>query len=326
MPRWQRPAGHSSRWSRFPLPLRHIGSVAVSILALTLGPVQVHAQTAGGVQSVQPRIIGGRPTPEDSFPSVLSILLNIPGRSQYERHFCGATLIAPNWALSAAHCFVDEDGNAGLPASEFSVLADENRLSTNRRDDRSNEVGVVSIIPHPDFTLDTFTNDVALLELSEPIDEPVMSLFNGDAARLPGAPALIVGWGVVDDSNPERPVYPRRQQYARVPIVSNEVCNAPDSYNGDVDSTQICAGFPRGGVDSCQGDSGGPLILGIRGQQVQVGIVSYGNGCAMPAFYGVYTNLSLYGPWISNYVDANYLPGRHGGSKPGHHRPNKRYH
>lgn len=252
----------------------------------------MQAQTAGDVQPVQPRVVGGKPAPEDSYPSVVSILINIPGRSQYERHFCGATLIAPNWVLSAAHCFLGDDGNLLLPVSEFTVLADENRLSSDRDDDRSDEVGVVSIYNHPDFNFDTSLNDIALLELAEPIDEPVMSLFNGDSSVLPGAPALVVGWGVTDDTDPERPVYPRQQQYARMPIVSNEVCNAPDSYDGILNSSHICAGFPEGGVDACVGDSGGPLIIGIRGRQVQVGIVSFGFGCALPGYYGVYTDLS----------------------------------
>ena len=39
-----------------------------------------------------------------------------------------------------------------------------------------------------------------------------------------------------------------------------------------------------GGADACQGDSGSPLV--IKGTRTQVGIVSWGYGCAKPDLYG----------------------------------------
>jgi len=52
----------------------------------------------------------------------------------------------------------------------------------------------------------------------------------------------------------------------------------------------VCAGVPEGGKDSCQGDNGGPLVLKNSGRQV--GIVSWGNGCAEKGYPGVYSNLA----------------------------------
>lgn len=40
--------------------------------------------------------------------------------------------------------------------------------------------------------------------------------------------------------------------------------------------------YHPGGVDACQGDSGGPLITFKDGVETQVGIVSWGEGCALP--------------------------------------------
>ena len=65
----------------------------------------------------------------------------------------------------------------------------------------------------------------------------------------------------------------------------------------------ICAGLPEGGIDSCQGDSGGPLVVNDAGTWKQVGVVSFGRGCAAPDADGVYARVTEFIAWITQRVD-----------------------
>lgn len=64
----------------------------------------------------------------------------------------------------------------------------------------------------------------------------------------------------------------------------------------------ICTGFWEGGADSCQGDSGGPIMLPMHQNGSfpfhQIGIVSWGMGCAIPNIPSVNTNIQHYAKWI----------------------------
>lgn len=89
-----------------------------------------------------------------------------------------------------------------------------------------------------------------------------------------------------------------------VPVVADDVCNeAYNGFGGEVIESMICAGFlEEGGSDACQGDSGGPYVL--KDSNVQVGIVSWGKGCAEPGFPGVNTEVSYFVDWIQETIAA----------------------
>jgi hypothetical protein len=81
----------------------------------------------------------------------------------------------------------------------------------------------------------------------------------------------------------------------------------------------ICAGIPSTFTkDTCQGDSGGPIVVS-KGNDgyIQVGIVSFGQDCAMPDFPGVYTRISRYSTWISTTSGGDVVASTEGNAGGG---------
>lgn len=79
---------------------------------------------------------------------------------------------------------------------------------------------------------------------------------------------------------------------ANVKILDQKRCN--DSYRGTLTNKMLCAGFWEGRIDACQFDSGGPLVC----DGLLSGIVSFGRGCALSEYPGVYTDVITYESWI----------------------------
>lgn len=240
-----------------------------------------------------PRIIGGEATTPGDFPWMTSL-------QEGGQHFCGGSVIAQQWVLTAAHCVEDQNPNS---PNGLSVRMNFNDLQ-NASQGESHVVE--QVVVHPDYT-DGQAADIALLKLVTPVSDavPVIALADAQvmaASGMPGDNATVTGWGNTSNTSD---VFPRLLQQVDLPLVSNETCNRPESYNGQVQGTEICAGFSAGGKDSCQGDSGGPLFVNHLGSPVQVGIVSYGEGCALPDKFGVYARVSEFNTWVNGVLAGN---------------------
>lgn len=73
-----------------------------------------------------------------------------------------------------------------------------------------------------------------------------------------------------------------------------------------VTDTMFCAtGTSAHGItDSCQGDSGGPLVCEENGHFVVRGVTSWGEGCGMEGFPGVYAQVTSALDWIHDVMDG----------------------
>ena len=240
---------------------------------------------------IRPYIVGGEESVPGSRPWMVSL--------QRGSHFCGGTLIKNDWVLTAAHC-VDGSSTSGLRA-----VVGRHDLNTSS----GQSLAVAQIIVHPNYNDNTSDNDIALLKLSSPttlnptlMQLPDEALMNEAAA--PGDMVLTAGWGTTSEGGS----LASRLREVSVPVVSNTTCNAPSSYNGSITANMICAGFAAGGKDSCQGDSGGPLMFTYAGTDYQAGVVSFGDGCARPNKYGVYSRVVNYVSWINQQINGTPPP------------------
>lgn len=245
------------------------------------------------------RIVGGTEADRHEMPFVVSI-------TRRGGHFCGATILNEHWLLTAGHCvcnglnqFMKPHHISGIVALHSISEHQKNQLTRS-----SIEVDFKSIVVHHGYSCTKIQDDIALLQMSKPLStgltvKPICLATN----NLPETTlAVVSGWGWTNEDFSEG-IRSDKLRKASVQIWSNSECEKSFRENGKADysirETQMCAGFKNGGVDSCWADSGGPLV---SDNNVLVGVVSTGIGCARPGLPGVYTRVSQYISWISSVV------------------------
>jgi trypsin len=249
--------------------------VGVAAAALTTLGLTVSTAQADEPSSVQPMIIGGEETTIDENPFVVA--LTTPDGFQ----FCGGTIVAPTKVLTAAHC------TDGQSASDIRVVAGRTALSAGG----GTTAGVTGIWIHPEWNSSALTHDASVLTLDTSLTEAPLALASPADADLyaAGANSTVLGWGVTESGSASDTL-----RKVDVPVTADDACAT--SYKDEFDAaTMVCAGLAEGGKDSCQGDSGGPLVgVAADGTRKLIGIVSWGQGCAEPNFYGVYGRVSAF--------------------------------
>ena len=268
------------------------------------------------------RVVGGNPAESNAWPWQIAFFKKRASDGVFT-FFCGGSVIAPTWVLTAGHCF---PGGKAEPA-DILVIEQTNTIARNLPGgrvppERGRPLKMQRVITHEGHNLTTNENDIALVQLATPARSKPAKL-----ARLPspieteGRLSTVTGWGLLRsryfdkeksvwiDSESRQPIAEGQDsQYLTetmmqvdLPLIDYTACR--QAYQGErgrgIDRRTICAGYAEGGRDACQGDSGGPLVTkGDGGGYVQIGVVSWGLGCARAGRPGVYSRVSAFSGWI----------------------------
>lgn len=229
------------------------------------------------INIVTPQVVNGDDvTSPDKYP----FMVNAGG--------CGASLVASNVILSAAHCA----GNI----NEVMI----GRYDLDDTAESYETFGIVEKVVHPNYNPDTLDYDYMMMRIDGTSSYAPVTLDDGSVNIAPGTDLIVMGWGATSSDGPSSSIL----QEVEVDAKSQPECNGAYNPSGyDITDRMICAARSVDGInmDSCQGDSGGPLIDSLSGKQV--GIVSWGFSCADPNFPGVYARVSDQIGWIEGNIN-----------------------
>jgi Trypsin/Proprotein convertase P-domain len=255
--------------------LRRLGGRATLV---TVGAAAIIGAAAGQTlaappapaDDVQPQVVGGVRAAQGEFPWMVRLSMG-----------CGGAMYTKQLVLTAGHCVSGTGNNTSITATLGVVdLQDANRITV-----RSNYVHRSPGYPNGD--------DWALIRLERAVDVPTLPVASTTAYDT--GTFTVAGWGAATEGGGQQ----RYLLKADVPFITDTQC--AQAYSDLVAAEEICAGnWSSGGVDTCQGDSGGPMFRRDNNNAwVQVGITSWGNGCARPQNPGVYAQTSYFSAAIA---------------------------
>ncbi|EDS41558.1 chymotrypsin 1 [Culex quinquefasciatus] len=226
------------------------------------------------------RIVGGHEAASGSVPHQVSLQLKGFG------HYCGGSIIADRWILTAAHC-VD-----GQTPGQLNVLVGTNSLKEGGQLHESDK-----FIKHNRYNRPQFHNDIALIRLKSKLQfsDTVKAIGYSEKTVGQDEHVTLTGWGRTSAGGP----VPTKLQTIDLSSISNDECKQRSPGAGNVDIGHICT-LTKTGEGACNGDSGGPLTHDGK----VIGVVNFGVPCAK-GYPDAYARVSYYHEWIRTNIAEN---------------------
>jgi uncharacterized protein (TIGR03382 family) len=244
-----------------------IRSLAVATAIVASACSVEHTMTASRA------IVGGGPSDPNEFPATGMLVVG-------DRLQCTATLIAPDVALTAAHC---------LHQPVFGTLGFT--LDADASDGTADVIPIALFHPHPDFDegVDAFLdlavrNDIGILILERPVPDVVPERVDTpllETAIGAGDPLALCGYGWTFWLN------------GSVAVKRDAEVFVDRAKDYEFSTTPV-------DPQPCVGDSGGPLFVdGPDGRRI-VGVVSRAVGTSRMCDTGaIITRVAPYAAWIA---------------------------
>ncbi|KAK4011479.1 hypothetical protein OUZ56_020597 [Daphnia magna] len=249
------------------------------------------------------RMVGADEATRNQYPFMLALMKRSDALTDEYSLYCGASLISSTQILTAAHCVNDVETNKVLGPERFIVLLGMHFMNESMNDAQVTK-RVIGVMVHEEFDSISHFNDIAILTMETPV------VFTSTIS-----PVCMPPNGSTDQYLTELPL-PRdgdvhkrgkNSDFLRnvgIRIISNSLCRKSYMEEGKISGHMLCTWLS--GKDTCQNESGGPLVIEAEHlgcSWIQVGIVSFGRGCAR-RFPGVYTRLTSFLPWLKELLLA----------------------
>jgi len=248
----------------------------------------------------------------------MAAVLRVEDIGGEQRNFfeCAGSLIAPHVVMTAAHCVHHLDAKAKLRVrlGEWDTQKETEPLLHV-------DIDVASRVSHPEFEPKSLRDDVALLFLKESATlAPHIDTLCLPDPTLPMnsyTNCTVGGWG--KDNFNVTGQFQTILKLIELKHVPNDKCQQKLRLTRlrkyfRLDRSFTCAGgeVVAGKVkDACTGDGGAPLACrdpNNPSRYVQVGIVSWGIGCATANVPGVYAGVPQQVGWIDQQIRAHPAP------------------